>query len=59
MADLKARKPAADEARGLPGIVQLGRQNCFEAKLTLLKIQGLSPRHAVNADAQQRAPAFF
>jgi hypothetical protein len=39
MAASKARKPAAGEARGLPGIVQLGRQNCSEAKLTLLKIQ--------------------
>jgi hypothetical protein len=51
MADPKARKPAAGEARGLPGIVHLGRQNSFEANLPLGKIQArvmrrfdLSPR---------------
>jgi hypothetical protein len=50
MADLKARKPAADEARGLPGIVHLGRLNSSEANLSLGNIQarvmrrfGLSP----------------
>jgi hypothetical protein len=31
MADLKAEKPAAESARGLPGIVLLGRLNSFEA----------------------------
>jgi hypothetical protein len=49
MAALEARKPAADEARRLPGIVQLGRQNSFEFKLTLLEIPGLSPSHAAHA----------
>ena len=49
MADLKARKPAACEARGLPGIVQLRRQNCLEAKLILPKFQGFLPRHAAHA----------
>jgi hypothetical protein len=31
MADLKAKKPAAESARGLPGIVHLGRSNCSDA----------------------------
>jgi hypothetical protein len=61
MADLKARKPAADKARGLPGIVHLGRRNSFEANLPLGKIQarvmrrfGLSPRlhYGVKAGGQ-------
>jgi hypothetical protein len=49
MADLKAKKPAADEARGLLGIVHLGRSNCSEANLHLLKIQGQSTIHAALA----------
>jgi hypothetical protein len=49
MTALKARKPAADEARGLPEIVQLGRQNSFEANLLLSKFQGFSPGQAAHA----------
>ena len=37
----KRPKPAADEARGLPETVQLGRQNCFEATLQVPKNQAL------------------
>jgi hypothetical protein len=53
MADLEAKKPAADEARGLPEIVRLGRRNSLKAKRTSLKNQGLSPSHSVNAEARQ------
>ena len=41
MTDPKAEKPAADEARGLPEIVLLGRLNSFEATLNVEANQGL------------------
>jgi hypothetical protein len=49
MTALKAKKPAAESARGLPGIVQLGRQNNFEANLLLSKFQGFSRGQAAHA----------
>jgi hypothetical protein len=42
MADLKAENPAADEARGLPEIVLLGRLNSFEATIFRQQSQGLA-----------------
>ena len=42
MADLKARKPAADEARGLSEIVHPGRQNNFGATTFPPKSQALA-----------------
>jgi hypothetical protein len=53
MADLKAEKPAADKARGLPEIVLLGRLNSFEATTLSPKSQSF-PRITARAENHLR-----
>jgi hypothetical protein len=54
MAALEAIKPAADEARGLPGIVRLGRRNSLEAN-TLSPESQAFPRITARAENYLRA----
>ena len=50
MANLKARKPAAEEARGLSEIVHLGGRNSFKANIFRQQSQAL-PRISARAEA--------